>query len=187
MSISIAANPMSAELNGKTAEFSRWKRWFLPVFATVLAADQISKYWIFSLPADADLPGWIELSFNKGVAWGVFDGQPGGVLAMTLVLIPVLTWVYWKHFRPVGPWQNLAFGLILGGALGNAWDRIMTNLADPSAGFQGVRDFIRVDLGFMIWPNFNIADSAISVGFCLLLLLAVCYPTEKCPGADRAS
>ncbi len=169
--------------NAKTAGFPAWKRWFWPALVIVVVIDQVTKYWIFSLPPDANLPNWIETTYNTGVAWGMFGNSPVAVLAMTLILIPILAWVYWKNFRFAGGWHNLAFGMILGGALGNAWDRIMTNLAGSSAGHYGVRDFIRVDLQAIgipyTWPNFNIADSAISIGFCLLLVLTVCSPTTS--------
>lgn len=181
-STSIPTSPEPAN-NAKKAEFTAWKRWFWPALTIVLVLDQVSKYWIFSLPPDANLPGWIELTYNTGVAWGMFGDSPAAVMAMTLILIPILAWVYWKNFRAAGRGHNLAFGMILGGALGNAWDRIMTNLTDSSAGYAGVRDFIRVDLHAIgipyTWPNFNIADSAISVGFCLLLILAVISPTAS--------
>ena len=92
-------------------------------------------------------------------------------------------------FAPVGPWFFLiaalavsiglavyvlrqpgdlsgdaVFGLIVGGALGNAFDRIING--------GGVTDFIN----FHFWPVFNVADSAVSVG---VLLLIVGYLTRK--------
>jgi signal peptidase II len=69
-------------------------------------------------------------------------------------------------------WENLAFGLVLGGALGNAIDRVAFRLGR----LGGVRDFIHVDLGFWPlnpFPTFNLADSGITVGFALLVLLSL--------------
>ncbi len=122
-----------------------------------------------------ELAWWCELAWNRGMAWGIGNSMPNMVLMLTLILIPVLTVLWWRLYRREGRATNFAFGLILGGALGNAYDRVMTGLATDPSGFQGVRDFIRIDLRMVgiayTWPNFNVADAAISIGFVLLLLL----------------
>ena len=67
-------------------------------------------------------------------------------------------------------------GLILGGALGNLYDRLYSLLS--GAAFSGVRDFINVH--FISWPAFNLADVYISVG-CGLLMVMLLFekkPTE---------
>lgn len=160
-----------------------WGRWFLPPFVAALALDQLSKYWLFALPEDHRFPEWIERAVNPGVAWGMFHRWPRLVMGGTLLLIPFLGWVWWRWFRRAGAWDNLAFGLILGGALGNGWDRLLTFLG--VAGHHGVRDFIRVDLHAIgidyVWPNFNIADAAISVGFAILVVLALVRPRAGAP------
>lgn len=146
-----------------------WGRWFWPIALVTLVLDQASKWWLFSRP-DADFPTWIQLHFNKGIAWSGFDQHPNMVAASTLVLIPILTWVWWRWYRPLGRCENLAFGAILGGAVGNGIDRVILTPLHLS---EGVRDFIHVDLGFFPfhpWPTFNIADSGITVGFAVLVL-----------------
>lgn len=152
-----------------------WKRWFLPALISVLVADLVSKAVIFARYDEGqDVAWWCELAWNPGVAWGLGGAFPGAVLALTLILIPILTAVWWYTYRREGAPANLAFGLILGGALGNAYDRVMTALVGEAGGYQGVRDFIRIDLRILgidyTWPNFNLADSAITVGFILLIL-----------------
>ena len=180
-----------------------WARWFFPVLVLTTAADLASKAWIFSRYHDGERFGWWgETAYNTGVAWGLFGGYPLAVLALTLILIPLLAVVWWKQFRREGAAANLAFGLILGGALGNGYDRVMMGLYQhakaseapmPYPGFQGVRDFIRIDLNMVginyIWPNFNIADAAISVGFVILvsLMLFASGPVAPRPALDRAS
>jgi signal peptidase II len=115
---------------------------------------------------------WVELRINKGVAWSMLASTPWLVVALTVVLVPVLMLVYWFAYRKTGAtFEHLAFGAIIGGALGNAYDRIKGIIPrDPHA---GVRDFIHVDLNWVgipyIWPTFNIADAAISVGFFVLV------------------
>lgn len=146
-----------------------WGRWFWPIAVATLMLDQASKWWLFTSSAAA-FPPWIERHFNTGIAWSGFERHPHLVAASTLVLIPLLTWVWWRWYRPLGRAENLAFGAILGGAVGNAIDRVILTPLELS---QGVRDFIHVDLGFSPfhpWPTFNIADSGITVGFALLVL-----------------
>ena len=136
---------------------------------------------MFAYPATVEDIPWIRLAYNQGVAWSLFATYPWLVVGVTIVLMPLLTWVWWKQYRRVGAAENLAFGLILGGAAGNAVDRI-----GMAAGYlPGVRDFIYVDLGFAPfhpWPTFNLADSGICLGFALLVLLSF-RPTAVPPAA----
>lgn len=163
-----------------------WAPWFLPALATALIADLATKVWAFSLPWYA--PGRDEVfaiaqAYNKGVAWSMGSSTPWLVAALTFVLIPVLGLVWWFSYRGAGRAANLAFGMVLGGALGNAWDRLLASAGH--SGILGVRDFIHVNLHvpfFDPWPTFNIADSAICVGFALLLIA-----TWRRPAAPAAS
>ena len=165
-----------------------WKRWFLPAAIITLVGDQISKWWVFSLPATTVFPDWIYRAENTGTAWSMFRDQPQLVTLLTLFLIPGLTWLWWARYRQAGAATNLSFGLILGGAVGNGIDRVAARLAStgPGAsgasgafGTHGVRDFIHVDLGFWPahpWPDFNLADSGITIGFLVLVALSFTSP-----------
>ena len=158
--------------------FHFWLRWFSLPALLVLITDLVSKYIMFGPLADAAMPSWIRLAYNRGVAWSLFDTLPGLVVGLTVVLIPVLFAVWWLQYRRIGPWENLAFGAILGGAVGNAYDRISMHFGR----LEGVRDFIHVDLGFWPfhpYPTFNIADSGICVGFVILVLLSFVNPPER--------
>ena len=147
--------------------------------AVILVLDLVTKAWFFrdgslaAAQARYAHHAYIEPHVNTGVAWSIMGDHPGLVTALTLVLIPVLAWAWWRWFRGQGRLEDLAFGCILGGALGNAWDRVAAvAVADPTWG--GVRDFIHVDLNVIgidyIWPTFNIADVGISIGFVALVL-----------------
>lgn len=154
------------------APFVRWLPWFATPALATLILDLVSKQVLFALPRDATLPSFISLAYNPGVAWSLFAEHPWLVIALTGVLIPVLAVVWWRAYRLLGAWENLAFGCILGGAAGNAVDRVLTRLGE----LHGVRDFIHVDLGFWPlnpWPTFNIADSGICVGFVIIFLLSL--------------
>lgn len=166
--------------------FPRWARWFVPILLGVLVVDQVTKVLIFRLdPASLSPNGWLAHHYNTGVAWGIGNQMPLVVTLITLLLIPLLTWVWWTQFRPSGAAENLAFGAVLGGALGNAIDRVLTQFGQ----LQGVRDFIVVDLNIIginyIWPTFNVADAGISCGVVLLALLSLLRrPVPTAPGAQ---
>ena len=162
-----------------------WARWFVPMLLGVLVVDQVTKIWIFSLdPASLRDNGWLAQHWNTGVAWGIGNQAPLLVTLITLGLIPLLTWVWWKQFRPCGVPENLAFGAVLGGALGNAIDRVLTQFGQ----LQGVRDFIVADLNHVgipyIWPTFNVADAGISCGVVVLAVLSLLKRPAPTPGAQ---
>ncbi|MFW5858579.1 MAG: signal peptidase II [Planctomycetota bacterium] len=155
--------------------------WFFAPLVVILIADLISKQLIFAMdPIDVLQIPWLRHDVNTGVAWSLFSDYPSLVALFTAVLIPILFWAWWRWFRRGGRFENLIFGCIMGGALGNAYDRIMTALGLLDAG--GVRDFIYVDLGIWPadpWPTFNVADIGISIGFVGLLLLSFKPPADR--------
>jgi signal peptidase II len=169
-----------------TPSFPAWKRWFIPAALGVLILDQLSKWWLFSLPLSMRLPSFLSRVENKGVAWSIGHNNPGLVVALTAVLIPVLSGIWWLYFRRQGPSENLAFGLILGGAIGNAFDRICSHFGWFD--LHGVRDFINIDLGVSPanpWPTFNIADTGITLGF--LILVGMSFIKTSPPSTARTS
>ena len=106
----------------------------------------------------------LTLHFNTGGVWGIGGGVvPRWVfLPVTLLAVAVLIQLY-RAAQPEQWLRRLVIPLITAGALGNLVDRLRWD--------RGVVDFIGpVDLGFMLWPIFNIADSAISCCTVLLVL-----------------
>jgi signal peptidase II len=136
-------------------------------FALVLPLDQASKIWVLKNVSPAApipvIPGFFQITHarNSGAALGLFQETPVAVfVVITLIAIGVVV----SFYRQVEPGDRLsvaALGLILAGAIGNLIDRV----------FRGgeVVDFLQFDLGLFIFPNFNLADSAIVVGIALLL------------------
>lgn len=126
----------------------------------VIAIDQWTKWWAFSVTTPGEtinvfLGVDIGQTRNEGIAFGMFAGRPWLVFGLMGLALTVLVVSYVKHrSRPV-LW--LATGLLLGGAIGNAIDRI-------TLGY--VRDFIEVPH----FPSFNIADVAITLGVVILVL-----------------
>lgn len=184
MAVSATIQPVTASDGVSATVSARWWVWFWPALAATLVGDLASKSYVFSLPRYGN-PPWIRHDYNTGIAWSMLRDHPGFVAALTFVLIPVLAAIWWRGYRRLGRCENLAFGLILGGALGNAWDRAWA----VAGHWPGVRDFIMVDLGFPPfdpWPIFNLADSGITIGFLLLLAVAFRPAAKPAPAETRA-
>ena len=100
----------------------------------------------------------LTLQYNTGAAFS-FLSDAGGWQRYFFSGVAILIsagLVVWLYVMPRGQWLlALALGLILGGALGNLWDRLVLG---------HVVDFISVHYGGRFFPAFNIADAAISVG-----------------------
>lgn len=145
---------------------------FLVLVASVFALDQRTKTWISgafspgtSLPVVENFFSFT-LVHNEGGAFGLFATLPSPYQnAMLLVLPLVAVTMFVAYFLTCARTSALlaaAFGLIVGGALGNLLDRL-------TLGY--VVDFF--DLHWydgVAWPTFNVADSAVTVGAGLLLL-----------------
>ncbi len=137
--------------------------------ALVVVLDQLSKYWILYV---YDLPGRIStpvagpfsltMVWNRGVSFGLFRADQD-LMRWALTLFSVVVAVIlaiWAR-KAVRPFLGLGLGLVIGGAIGNAIDRLR---------FGAVVDFLDFQrLGFFPWV-FNIADSAITIGVVFLLL-----------------
>ena len=143
-------------------------RWYLLALA-VIVLDQYTK-GLATAALDYGRPqpvfSWFNLTLqhNTGAAFS-FLSDAGGwqryFFSVVAVVISIALAV-WLLTLSSGQWLlALSLGLILGGALGNLWDRL-------AHGY--VVDFISVHYGGWYFPAFNIADSAISVGAACLLL-----------------
>lgn len=126
----------------------------------VIALDQWTKWWAFNATTPGEtisvFPGVsIGQTRNEGIAFGFLAGKPLLVFGLMTVALAILVFSYAKHRQQPVLW--LATGLLLGGAIGNAIDRV-------TLGY--VRDFIEVPK----FPSFNIADVSITVGVVILVL-----------------
>lgn len=146
------------------------------IFPIVILADLITKNWALSALAGGqriELFGGIiplTLAFNRGAAFGLSLGSnprwffiPITILALMLLIVLLIQAQArdWLRFVSVS--------LVISGALGNLYDRMRWD--------RGVVDFIGpIDLGVMLWPIFNVADMAISVG---AVLLAISFWREE--------
>lgn len=139
---------------------------FFLVAAGVVTLDQLTKRAIAThfLPDESRtvIPHvlWLTYVQNTHGAFGFFGTHP--LLLALAALAVVLMFYYWYRQDSATLLTHFAFGMIIGGAIGNIIDRLR---------FHYVIDFI--DLRW--WPVFNAADSAISVGVGLLLLRIILY------------
>lgn len=143
----------------------------LLIAIAVVALDRVTKWAIVQAITLDDainvIPGLFRLTHleNTGAAFSLFADSTSPfktmlLIAFSLGALCVVSFLLWKD-RAIFNTGTLALSLILGGAVGNLWDR----LADGK-----VTDFLDFYIGIHHWPPFNIADSAIVVGALLLLM-----------------
>jgi signal peptidase II len=147
--------------------------YFLIVFS-ILAADQLSKYWVVSsfqmFETREVIPGLFNLVYvtNPGAAFSMLADVDSpwrhyfflGVGTLAIIGLTVGYFLYGREHRLYLP----AFSLITGGAAGNLIDRV----------YRGeVVDFLDVHVGDLHWPAFNVADSAICVGAGIFILVSL--------------
>lgn len=138
----------------------------------IIILDQFTKYLIHQAldlhQSYVIIEGFFSLTYiqNPGAAFGIF--ADAGVVFRTVFLtgvgfLAILFLCYYFQKSPERAWRtHLSFALILGGAFGNLIDRVRLGR---------VVDFLDFYLGRFHWPAFNVADSAISVGLTLLIIL----------------
>lgn len=142
---------------------------WLWVTVLVIALDQLTKYLAqqnlgYHQPVNLFPSFNFTLAYNKGAAFSFLSDASGWqrwfftVIALGVSIVIV---VWMKKLTVRERWLAIALSLILGGALGNVWDRM-------TLGY--VIDFIDVFYGDWHWPAFNIADSAISIGATMLII-----------------
>ncbi|MGD2122029.1 MAG: signal peptidase II [Gemmatimonadota bacterium] len=153
------------------------KAYFLgTVLPAVLIADIITKQWAMNALAggrSSELLGGLvplNLAFNRGAAFGLSIGSDPRwfFIPVTLVALALLVYLMIRTDAQ-DRFRIFALSLVMTGALGNLIDRVRWN--------EGVVDFIGpIDLGFMDWPIFNVADMAISCG---AVALAISFWMEE--------
>ena len=142
------------------------------IAAAVVVFDRITKHLVVQqLPngqAHTVIPGVFRITdvHNTGAAFSMFaeSASPDTVryilIAFSVIAVVVLLGMLWRVGREL-TLSSAALALILGGAFGNLYDRVR---------YRYVVDFLEVHLGNYHWPDFNVADSCIVIGACLLLI-----------------
>ncbi|HVY12739.1 MAG TPA: signal peptidase II [Alphaproteobacteria bacterium] len=106
------------------------------------------------------------LVMNHGVSFGLFNGSfaISGLFALLALAVAVGLMLWLPRVQTA--LGAVAFGLLMGGALGNAIDRLRLG---------AVVDFLDFHIGHLHWPSFNVADSAVVTGVALLLLQSLVF------------
>ena len=161
----------------------------------MLLLDQVTKFWIvnriafnsYFYPQDSDIIEVIKGFFyivhigNEGAAWGIFSGH-GEILGLFTLIALGAVYRFRHSLELHRTTVQIAFGLLIGGALGNLIDRILRG---------HVIDFLDFHLGFTIpwilpngcYPAFNVADCGIVVGVSIYLLSGFFHSKQE----DEAS
>lgn len=155
---------------------------YLLISLAILVLDQWTKWLVETRLSDhatvevvPNLLNFIHVR-NTGVAFGLFasHGEATGTWILTLAGLAALAFVGY-YFKTVAASDRLlltALALVLGGAVGNLVDRIMSG---------GVTDFIDFYVGTYHWHTFNVADSAITIGIALMVLSTFRKEPERAP------
>ena len=139
--------------------------------AFVILLDRLTKNWIIHhiRPGSAVpvIPKVFRLThvLNTGAAFSLLENFPPERVRIGLIVFSILAAVLvfimlWRTGRTI-TLTSVALALILGGALANLYDRIR---------YHHVVDFLEVHIYHYHWPDFNVADSCIVIGACLLLI-----------------
>ncbi len=144
------------------------------IAAGVFVLDRITKLVIVRLvplwESREVIPGFFNIvhTENAGAAFSLFGNMAPGwrrffLIGSSATAAVVISWLLWRDGARAVANRMVAVGLalILGGAVGNLYDRVIPGT---------VTDFLEFYVGSFRWPAFNVADSAISIGAGLILL-----------------
>ncbi|MFK8114629.1 MAG: signal peptidase II [Rubripirellula sp.] len=202
-------NPQQSTSEADALPRSRVLLFFI-LAAVGATADLLTKSavfgWSVPIPGYQKDPYWIvdgifgfETAVNLGAVFGLGAGQGTAFAIMSIFAgIGIIVWLFW--FKAAHSlWLTWALGLVSGGIIGNLYDRLglWWEPSYPEAWQSGVRDWILVRFEgvpfFDPWPNFNIADSLLVVGACMLMWQSFFHSEElgaekKCePSTDPAT
>ncbi|MFC1490760.1 signal peptidase II [Candidatus Latescibacterota bacterium] len=137
------------------------------LFLFAIVSDQISKYFItvnFNLYESKSLIGnflYFHYIKNPGAAFGLTLGHPLFMLAITILIVIILGYLFLKgNIFSDNMLGKTAMVLVLGGAFGNLIDRVR---------FMEVVDFIDMGIGTHRWPVYNLADVYVTIGMFILI------------------
>ena len=146
---------------------------FIPLVVVII--DQLSKIYIknnFYLYQSFDvIEPYLKFTYieNRGIAFGI-DTSSYHLFITILTIVVILFFIYYFVLQIINDSiEKIPLGLILGGAIGNAIDRILVLF--PKSGYVGVIDFIDIGYNGFRWYVFNVADLSISCGAILYALI----------------
>jgi signal peptidase II len=149
-----------------------YRSWLLALSALIVILDRITKHWVNLHIAEGNdiviIPRVFAIShvMNPGAAFSMFTDSPHPertrwmLTAFSLIAAVIVLVILIRIGRRLSL-TAVSMALVLGGAIGNVWDRIA---------YGTVIDFLEVHIIHYHWPDFNVADSAIVIGGILLLI-----------------
>src|SRR5208283_118658 len=157
-------------MNGDRKTRQAMRKYFFLIAAIVLLLDRLAKWAVASNILLHDsvtvIPGLFHLTHveNTGAAFGLFaesaaQWKVGALVSFSAIALVIVSALLWKNGHALST-TTIGLSLILGGATGNLWDRMLTGR---------VVDFLDFYVGSYHWPAFNVADSAIVIGAILLV------------------
>ncbi len=161
------------------------RKYHFLIAVLIVFFDQVAK-WIVARNLSLHdslvvIPGLFRITHvqNRCAAFGLFADSPTQwkiaiLIAFSLIALVVVSALLWKNSHAMSV-TGVGLALILGGAVGNLWDRLING---------HVVDFLDFYVGSYHWPAFNIADSAIVVG-ALLLVAEILF--SKAPEQQKVS
>ena len=143
----------------------------------IFILDRVSKLWIISIfnsenNLEIKISSFINLNliWNKGIAFGLFSyGEKFEYNLLTGLIIMIISIVFWMIIKTKGL-EKYGFLMILGGALGNIFDRLY---------YSAVPDFIDIYYKNFHWFVFNVADIFITVGVLMLIINEITIKNHK--------
>ena len=139
--------------------------YILLIVLSIIAIDQITKYFVISYltPSDSiEIFPFLHLVIvrNTGAAFGMFRNFG----STFFVGISVLAVIFIVYLLIKSSYNFIGLSLVLGGAIGNLIDRIL---------YGKVVDFIDFSIGKFHWYTFNVADSSLTVGIIIIFLISL--------------
>lgn len=139
------------------------------VAVLIIGLDQLTKFLVYGTVSRSIIGNllWFESTLNTGVAFSMFEGKSWLFFIIASIASVGIIYLICSKKWLKGRFERIALGLILGGTISNAIDRLI---------FNGVRDFIY--LKFMNFAIFNVADFAITVG-AVLFCVSIVFLRDK--------
>ena len=144
---------------------------------SIFLIDRLSKYLILLLSGDTEtfnIPITFFLNFNlvwnNGIGFGLFPFEDGLYYSLLTLIIILITLIVFFFMIKSKNFEKIGFSLIIGGSLGNIFDRLY---------YSSVVDFIDFHINNFHWFIFNVADIFITIGVILLIYIEIFLKAKK--------
>jgi signal peptidase II len=138
------------------------------VFLWVFVLDVITKQWAAITNVNVEIiPDFFYLTYsrNTGAAWSILEGNQWLLAIISFSVGIGLGYYYLKNYKTFSVYNHLGISLFLSGTWGNFIDRALFS--------EGVIDFLSFRFGSYMFPTFNVADSALTIGVIILFVTSL--------------